>query len=127
MSKETKKEEKKIDYGAAYDAAEKKRIELEAKLKCKVKMAFLVNPSEGSEPCVCYFRVATTATKMKCRDLAVTSPSKADSVLFEATIIREESDKRVFKQDDDEDDFYFAALEWCSTQNGKAAAMVKKK
>lgn len=125
--KTTKEENKAIDYKSAYEQAEKHRLSLEEKLKLKIKMAFLCVRDNSVEPCICYFRPATTFTKMQCRDLSMISQSKADKALFEATIIKEESDKRVFDQDNDNDDFFFAALDWCTMQNQKASAYVKKK
>ena len=125
MAKTT--ENKAIDFKAAYEKAETHRIELEKKLNTKVKMAFLCVADNTVEPCVCYFRPATTMTKMACRDLGYSSPSKAAARLFDATIIKEESDKRAFQQDNDNDQFYLAALDWCTLENVKAEAYVKKK
>lgn len=124
---EKKAVNKGIDFAKVYDDAEKKRIELEAKLKIKVKKLVLAAKPLSDEPCICFFRPATTYTKMQCRDLMYSSPSKAAALLFDCTLIKEESDKRVLIQDNDEDYFYMGALEWCSEQNLIATSFIKKK
>jgi hypothetical protein len=108
----TKTSEKKKDLEQLYSDAETKRKELEEKLKGKVKMTILTTASD-EKPCVVYFRTATTFTKMQCMDLAYQSDSKASATMFEATVIREASDARVFQQNNDEDAYYLGALEYC--------------
>lgn len=122
----TKKTEPKKDFTHAYDEAEAKRKQLEEKYKCKVKMAFLAT-SLDEEPCVVYFRTATTFTKTQCIDLAEQSRSKAAERYFDATVIKEESDVRVFLRDNDDDVFYIGALDWCKQQITGASILVKKK
>ena len=108
----TKKASDNANIEKIYTEAEAKRKELEEKYKGKVKMAIL-STAGGQEPCIVYFRTATTFTKMQCMDLAYQSYSKASSTLFEATVIREASDVRVFQQNNDEDAYYLGALEYC--------------
>jgi hypothetical protein len=110
----------------AYTDAEAKRAQLEAKYKCKVKMAFLAAPID-EKPCVAYFKTATTFTKTQCIDMAEQSRSKAAERYFEATVLKEESDPRVFIRDNDDDVFYLGALDWCKRQINGASALVKKK
>lgn len=114
------------DFDQIYSDAEAKRLQLEEKYKGKIKMAVLAAGLD-TEPCVAYFRTATTFTKMQCIDLSYQSPSRSAATYFDATIIREESDPRVFLKDNDEDVFYIGALEWCKKQVMGASSYVKKK
>lgn len=129
----TKKAEKKDEADESakqmeqkYNDAEAKRAQLEEKYKGKVKMAFLAT-SIDEEPCVVYFRTATTFTKTQCIDLAEQSRSRAAERYFEATVIKEESDPRVFMRDNDDDVFYLGALDWCKKQILGASILIKKK
>ncbi len=92
--------------------AEAKRLELEARYKGKVNAAILSMGKED-KPCVVYFSAATTFTKMQCMDLSYQSPSKASAMLFDATVIKEASDARVFDRDNDNDAYYLGAIDYC--------------
>lgn len=116
----------KKDFQKVHEEAEAKRKQLEERLKCKVKMSILTMPGD-EEPCVVYFKTATTYTKMQCMDLAFQSYSKASATLFEATVIREASDARVFQQNDDNDIYYLGALDVCLNSIMVARDVLKKK
>lgn len=122
----TKKAEEKKDFDQVYAEAELKRKELEAKHKCKVKAA-IFRASVEDEPCVVYFKAATTFTKMQCMDLAIQSPMKASAAMFDATVIKEESDARVFQRDNDEDTYYLSAIHYCGELVVIARNTLKKK
>jgi hypothetical protein len=113
------------NFDRVHEEAESKRIQLEEKYKCKVKMAILAMPG-SEEPCVVYFKAATTYTKMQSMDLAYQSFSKASATLFEATVIREDSDARVFVQNDDNDMYYLGALDFCLNAITVARDVLKK-
>ncbi len=102
-----------------------KRKELEAKYKCKVNMAVLAG-EKGEECCIVYFKAATTFTKMQCMDLAIQSPMKASVTMFDATVIKEESDTRVFMQDNDNDTYYLGAVQYCGELIRVARYLLKK-
>jgi len=108
-----------------YSDVEEKRIQLEEKYKCKVKAA-IFKASQDDEPCVVYFRPATTFTKMQCMDMAAQSAMKASRILFEATVIREASDQRAFQQDNDNDFYYLGAIKFCGEMVTYARNTLKK-
>jgi hypothetical protein len=122
----TKSTERTKHLEQVYADAETDRKKLEEKYKGKVKVAVLTLNSED-EPCVVFFRTATTFTKMQCMDLAYQSYSKASATLFDATVIREASDTRVFQQNDDNDAYYLGALEFCLNTIIVARDTLKKK
>lgn len=115
--------------------AEAKREELEkipglkGKTKYgKVKVLILNGITVDEEPAIAYFATATTATKQKCIDLMqLGSFSKANEMYFDLTIIREESDKRFFMKDNDDDAYFLKALSWCGEHIQYATEYVKKK
>jgi hypothetical protein len=121
----TKKAEDKKKLEQLYADAETKRAQLAEKYKTKVKVAVFRTGAED-EPCVVYFKSATTFTKMQCMDMAVQSPMKASRILFDATVIKEESDPRVFQQDNDEDFYYLGAIQYCGEQVAYAVNLLKK-
>lgn len=122
----TKQANKKKQMEQVFTDAEAKRAELEQKYKSKVNMAVLA-VSADEEPCIAYFRSATTFTKMQCIDLSMQSPMKASATMFEATVIREATDPRVFRQDNDNDAYYLGALQYCGEVIEIAHAYLKKK
>ena len=109
----------------AIDAAEAKRLELETSLGKKVKMIAL--KGDENDICFVYFLLATTETKKRCIDLSYSSLTKAEDFYFTSCVIRDGSDARVFKKDNDEDVFYLAALSYCGEQINTASRIVKKK
>ena len=118
--------DKKKQIDQVYAEAETKRQQLEERFKGKVKVAILTAGVE-EEPCVVYFRAATTFTKMQCIDLTLQSYMKASATMFEATVIREASDPRVFEQDNDNDAYYLGALQYCGGLIRIAKNLLKKK
>jgi hypothetical protein len=122
----TKSTEKKANHEQLISDAETKRKGLEEKFKSKVRMAVLATGLE-TEPCVVYFRAATTFTKMQCMDMAMQSPMKASAMLFDATVIRESSDARVFERDNDNDAYYLGAIDYCLELIVLARDVLKKK
>ena len=60
-------------------------------------------------------------------DLAYQSYSKASATLFDATVIREASDARVFQYNDDNYAYYLGALEYCLNSIIVARNALKKK
>jgi hypothetical protein len=123
MSKST---DKKVKYEQVFTDAEAKRKQLEEKFKGKIRMAILATGLE-TEPCVVYFRAATTYTKMQCMDVAMQSPMKASAMLFDATVIKESSDARVFDRDNDNDTYYLGAIDYCLEMIVVARDVLKKK
>lgn len=109
-----------------YTDAEAKRKELEEKYKSHIKMAVL-SAGNDETPCVVYFRTATTFTKMQCMDLSMQSPMKASAMLFDATVMRDVSDARVFERDNDNDLYYLGALDYCLEAIVVARDVLKKK
>jgi hypothetical protein len=105
--------------------AETQRNLLGEKYKTKVKVA-IFRASAEDEPCVVYFEPASTFTKMQCMDMAMQSPMKASRTLFEATVIKEESDPRVFQQDNDDDFYYLGAIQYCGDLIRYAVDILKK-
>ena len=99
----------KGNFEQVYTNAETKKKQLEEKYKGKIKVA-IFKASANDEPCVVYFRSANTFTKMQCMDMTYQSPMKASRTLFDATVIKEESDPRVFMQDNDDDFYYLGAV-----------------
>lgn len=106
--------------------AEAKRVQLEEKYKSKIKMAVL-SLGKNDNPCVVYFRTANTFTKMQCMDMAMQSPMKASATLFDATVLKEASDARVFERDNDNDAYYLGAIDYCLEQIAVARDVLKKK
>jgi hypothetical protein len=121
-----KNTDKKTNIDQVYADAEAKRAQLEERLKSKVKVAILTAGAD-EEPCVVYFRAATTFTKMQCIDLTLQSYMKASATMFEATVIRESSDPRVFQQDNDNDAYYLGAIQYCGGLIRIAKNLLKKK
>lgn len=94
--------------------------------KCKkVIPLHLINDEEDNGIYV-FFKQANSYTKMQCIDLLFQSPMKAGKLLFEATVIREESDPQVFKQDNDDDEYYLGAIMFCVGKIRAAGAYQKK-
>jgi len=122
----TKSTEKAKHLEQVYADAETDRLKLEDKLKCKVKVAILSSGADD-EPCVVFFRTATTFTKMQCIDMAMQSPMKASATMFDATVIREASDARVFQMDNDNDAYYLGAIQYCGGLIKVARDSLKKK
>ncbi len=122
----TKSTEKANHLEQVYADAETDRLKLEEKLKVKVKVAILTADA-NEEPCVVFFRTATTFTKMQCIDLAMQSPMKASATMFDATVIREASDPRVFQMDNDNDAYYLGAIQFCGGLIKVARNSLKKK
>lgn len=109
-----------------YANVEAQRKQLEEKYKTKVRAAIFKASAEDA-PCVAYFKSASTFTKMQCMDMAAQSPIKASRTLFDSTVIREESDPRVFLQDNDDDFYYLGAVKFCGELVTYARNTLKKK
>lgn len=123
-------EERKEYFKEIAEKAEQKRAELETTYSQKegkaVKIKLCILGGEDDEPCVAFFRTATTATKKVCIDLMYTSPTKAEDYYLKACLIKEESDKRILAQDCDDDVYYLGALNWCGEQIRTASVYQKK-
>jgi hypothetical protein len=109
-----------------HEKSEKIRAELQEKYKRKIRYS-IYTTDETTEPCVVYYNSPPTDVKLRCTDIAIQSITRAANALFMATVLKAESDSRVFKKDEDEDGFYLIALDDCFSHFKKADISVKKK
>lgn len=84
---------------------EKKAAELSKKHNCKVT-PIVFRDEDNNEDIVGFIKEPTRALKLRVMDKAMTSPVTASSELFDAILLREESDAR-FSSEKSEDDKYY--------------------
>lgn len=115
--------------------AQKKCAELSEKYKCKINFVVVGDDKRGEDgtiradvnPAAAFFKPATTFTKMQCIDILMQSPAKAGTVYFESTILKDESDPRMLKTDNDEDVYHIGAVMYCLNLLQTAGGNLKKK
>lgn len=106
--------------------AKAKAEELSAKLKKKVRYAMYAT-SQTEDIALAYYTAPITAFKLRIMDIISTgSVSRASVALFDATVIKNESDSRIFLKDEDNDLYYMAALDDVM-KNWKKADIIQKK
>lgn len=113
-----------VDYMHA--TGTEKAKQLSDKLNRKVRYA-LYTGTEKEDAALAYYTTPRTELKLRVTDIMTQSPTRAAVALFDATVLKEESDKRIFEKDEDRDFFYLAALDDVVNQWRKADIAVKKK
>jgi hypothetical protein len=103
-----------------------KLAELEKKFG-KLDEVTVYEQADKKDPCVIYFKPASTYTKMQCMDVMAVSKTKAGQIFLEATLVKEISDVRVLRKDNDEDTLYIAAVLHCVNKLQASGGYIKKK
>jgi hypothetical protein len=101
-----------------------KEAELTAKYNRKVTAHVFPTP-EGDA--VLFLKNPDKATKMYALDKSMDSFSHASQFLFEAAVVREESDARFFTEKEEDEDLQMGALLKCQELVKFAIAEIKKK
>lgn len=93
----------------------------------KLEEITLYADSDKKDACVIYLKPASTYTKMQCMDVMSVSKTRAGQLLFDATLVKEISDARVLRKDNDEDTFYIGAILHCVNKLHASGGYIKKK
>jgi len=109
------------------EQVENKRLELQEKLKRPV-YSYIVD-MEDDDYAICFIQEPQRLTKMRIIDMLAQSQgvTAAGQTLFESSVIREESDQRIFSQDCKYDALYLTIITNCVDLISVYSDVLKKK
>lgn len=112
----------------AKKAAAEKAAELTAKLGVRINPIVFVNPdSEADEVIVGFFREPNRAAKMMIMDKAMVGGFSAASAVYEAVIVKEESDPRLYSEAPEHDALVMGGIQAVYSRVQLAVDQFKKK
>lgn len=110
------------------EQVEEKRIQLQTDLKRQV-YSYIIDMDEEDDYAVCFIQEPQRLTKMRIIDMLAQQQgvTAAGQMLFESSVIREESDKRIFSQDSKYDALYLTIITNCVDLITVYSDVIKKK